>query len=503
MSDKPQIIEISPPETFARSSLGMRARPTSTYAQIEPNPDLIYQNEGNRTFKIYDDILRDDQVQSCLQQRRTAVIRSEWDVFPGDESAEAIRAAELLKKNLESVKWDRITEKMHYGVFYGYSVAEVMWAIDGDMVSIADIHVRERERFAYDIDNNLYLKTAALTYEPMPDGKFWAFNFGGVSSDNPYGTGLAHFLYWPEHFKRNSQHFWLIYLEKFGMPTASAVAPASITDDPLKRDTLLAALDAIATETSVIIPEGVEVALIESTRSGSPTYEAMLNATNEAISKIILSQTMTTDNGSSLSQAQVHERVKQDVVKMDADLICESFNQQVVAWWMGFNFPEGVAHPKVWRNTEGDENLNERADRDAKIKSLGYDPTQEYIDATYGEGWGKAAAPVPPTGGANPLEPAVLADFAEKLRLADKKAQGRIDQRALIQGANDFATKGDLLAVQVKRILDFAESSGDYPQMQRHLTELFSRIPDEDSIRQVEQANIFSRLLGSLRGQNG
>lgn len=37
--------------------------------------------------------------------------------------------------------------------------------------------------------------------------------------------GLAHYLYWPTFFKRNGIKFWLIFLEKFGMPTAAAKLP--------------------------------------------------------------------------------------------------------------------------------------------------------------------------------------------------------------------------------------------------------------------------------------
>jgi hypothetical protein len=47
---------------------------------------------------------------------------------------------------------------------------------------------------------------------------------------------------------------------------------------------------------------------------------------DECIAKVVLSQTMTTQDGSSLSQAQVHAGVKLEVVKSDADLLSDSFN---------------------------------------------------------------------------------------------------------------------------------------------------------------------------------
>ncbi|MDO6575377.1 phage portal protein family protein, partial [Staphylococcus pasteuri_A] len=84
---------------------------------------------------------------------------------------------------------------------------------------------------------------------------------------------------------------------------------------------------------------------LEAARSGSADYETQRKALDQAISKIVLSQTMTTDNGSSQSQAKVHSDVKEDVIKADADLICESLNNTAVTWLTNWNFP-GAKPPK-------------------------------------------------------------------------------------------------------------------------------------------------------------
>jgi phage gp29-like protein len=100
-----------------------------------------------------------------------------------------------------------------------------------------------------------------------------------------------------------------------------------------------------------MIPEGTMIELLEAARAGGADYQGMLDTCNEAISKIVLSQTMTTDNGSSESQANVHQDVKDDIVKADADLICSSFNEGPVKWLIDWNFP-GVAYPRVWRQMD-------------------------------------------------------------------------------------------------------------------------------------------------------
>jgi hypothetical protein len=103
-----------------------------------------------------------------------------------------------------------------------------------------------------------------------------------------------------------------------------------------------------------------------------------------AIAKIILSQTMTTDNGSSRSQAEVHQDVADSVIESDADLICESFNNSVVKWLTDWNFP-GAAYPKVWRKLESDPDVGILADTDTKLQGLGISLKPEAIATRYGD----------------------------------------------------------------------------------------------------------------------
>jgi hypothetical protein len=93
---------------------------------------------------------------------------------------------------------------------------------------------------------------------------------------------------------------------------------------------------------------------------------------------------MTTDNGSSLSQANVHQTVKDDIVKADADLICSSFNESVVKWLTDWNFP-GAAYPRVWRQMDAAKDLEAEADRDTKLQGLGIYLKPEAIAAKYGD----------------------------------------------------------------------------------------------------------------------
>ena len=95
-------------------------------ALFEPQDKVLKSKGGD--YAIYEDLLRDDQVHSCFQQRRLAVVSREWEVQPGDaENPTAVAAADWVRSTLERIGWDNICDKMLFGIFYGYAIAECLY----------------------------------------------------------------------------------------------------------------------------------------------------------------------------------------------------------------------------------------------------------------------------------------------------------------------------------------------------------------------------------------
>lgn len=336
---------------------------------------------------VYDEILKDDQVKSTIQQRISAVVSRDWDVVPGDDQdPRSVEAAEALKDNLLEIGWDRITGKMLMATFYGYSVSELLWDKDKPLW-FKDIKVRHARRFRYDQDDELRLITTGNTHKGMAldPYKFWVVQTGASDDDEPYGRGLAEWLFWPTLFKRNGIRFWNNFLDKFGSPTAIGKYPAGTTPDQINN--LLGAMQAIATDAGVAIPERMSVEFLEAVRSGTGDYDKMWSKCDASISKIVLSQTMTTDDGSSNSQAQVHDGVKLEVIKADADLVTDSFTCGPARWWTTFNYGADVATPRVTRDVKEPIDSQREAQTDTALKAHGWERTDESFSETYGDGY--------------------------------------------------------------------------------------------------------------------
>jgi len=472
------------------------------YARLMVPDDSVLDLRG-RDYRIYRETLRDDQCASTFAQRRLSVVAREWMVDPASEDAVDVAAADALRENLHRLDWDKITDLMLYARWYGHAVAECMWSVEGGLVMLKDIKVRDRSRFAYDIDDKVYLQRLNGQFELMPERKFWTIRTGADHDDSPYGLGLAHYCYWPVYFKRQGIRFWLTFAEKFGTPTAAAKVPTGMINNEALRQQCLDALNAIASETAVLIPEGMEVSLLEAARSGGGTYDELVSEMDDAIAKLVIGQTASTEGTpGKLGNDNLQADVRLDLIKADADLICSSFNRQVATWWTEWNFPT-ARPPRVWRTVQPAEDLVARAERDAKIYSLGYEPTEDYITQTYGQGWQRKAAQQGLTPDQVRQVPSQLAEeFAELNSIAALKLAQRGDQAAIADAAALFASKYEsILGERVQSLLDMAEETKDYETFSKRLREMMAEGAPAQAQQAIERGSIFARLMGAFRQQ--
>ncbi|KZB51114.1 DUF935 domain-containing protein [Thalassospira xiamenensis] len=354
-----------------------------------PN-DTVLKSIGGR-YDEYTALLRDDQVKAAFGQRLDAMVAKEIIVEPGGTSPADKKAAEFIKAQLEAINFDAACRKMAHAQFYGYSVAEILWAFDGMQVGIDAIKVRKFDRFRFDGAGRLRLITKTSPKgEFMPDRKFWVSTVETDNDDDPYGLGLAHFLYWPVYLKRNGLRFWAVALEKFGMPTAIGKHHPGASENDVAN--LLSLLSAIHGQAAVTVPEGQEIKLLEAMRSSGGDHKEFVAYLDAMIAKVIVGQTSTTDSGSWRGTANVHKDVRDEIIKADTDLLCGSFNNGPIRWLTEWNFP-GAKPPRVWRVLDDNEDLDNRVKRDKTIYEMGFDPDVEYINSTYGGTWTKRTTP--------------------------------------------------------------------------------------------------------------
>lgn len=455
-----------------------------------PPTDRILSLAGG--WRGYEELLRDDQVAATFAQRRLAVVRRPWAVEPGGDRRMDRQAAELVRATLDRLDWDAITDQMLHARFFGFAVAEVLWLVEGGEIAVADIRVRDRARFAFAPDGALLLRTTARPNgEPVPEKKFWVAAVGASHHDEPYGRGLAHQLYWPVWFKRQGARFWAIFLEKFGAPTAIGKFPAGA--DATERARLLEAVQAIQTDAGIILPEGMTIELLEASRGGTATYQEWMAYWDRAIAKIVLGQTMTTEDGSSRAQAQVHWDVREDIVAADADLVCESANRTWVRWLIDYAMP-GAAYPRIYREMDDPEDLRARAERDQILATIGWRLKPEAVSRIYGDDYEPASPPAQ-----MPIEPASNTTAAAE-------SPRRTVQVA--EPASDAPHPADLIADRLaleaapawaaimERIRALVEQARSLDELRDALLAAYGELPTDELTRVMQAAFAVAELAG-------
>jgi hypothetical protein len=143
-------------------------------------------------------------------------------------------------------------------------------------------------------------------------------------------------------------------------------------------------LEMMGTSSYAIFDKQTEIEIKENQRSDAfQVFYQKVQAINKEISKGIVGQTMTMDDGSSQSQANVHLQIYDEITEADIQNIQDWATDDlfpVLRFW-GFDIPEGYYMSIVEKEVIKPEN---KIKIDEVLLRAGYNIKPEYIEETYG-----------------------------------------------------------------------------------------------------------------------
>lgn len=355
-----------------------RGAVTSALGSILPyNPDDLI---GKRGYSIYDQMQRDAQVQACLTIKKFAVLSRGWEVHPASDDPYDRRVADFVRWTLEDMRGcvlDVLYNALD-AIAKGFSVMEINYQmIDSEpyhgMIGLASIKSKDPSTFTFDTDEFLNVRALRRTYDAagkgLPPEKFAVYSYL-PRYESPYGTSDLRAAY--KHFwsKDILTRFLNVYLEKYGSPTAKGCykrgTPKTAQDD------LLRILDKIQQQTAIVIPEDVQVELLEAQRGGEAGYLDAIEFHDRQIAKAILAETLITDEGArsgSYAMAKVHlDVLKMCLKKLKRDLEESVMLEQVIRPLVDYNF-KVTSYPTFSLGPLEDKDLETLANAITKLVS--------------------------------------------------------------------------------------------------------------------------------------
>lgn len=495
------------------------------------NPDEIARSKG---LAYYDEIAKDPHVASVFQTRILAVLGCPREIRPATDKRADRKIADFATKNLQEILkprggLDAIAEQiLRSSLKNGFGVQEILWnPKHPDGVVVEDVRDRDPDRFILTPDGD-FLKAHAFdtSGERMPERKFIVSTYQ-PEYENRYGTSLFVSIHWYVWFKKNGLKFWLVFLEKFGQPTVLGEYPRDAT--LAEQDKLADALDSIQTRTSISIPEGFKASLLEAARAGATDgYRQLLEVCDQQISKAILGQTLTTQEGKdsgSYALGKVHNDVRGDILIADGKWLDRIINWTLLTWLIDYNF-EVAAYPYIVTQTMPGTDLKTEAEIDEKLVNMGVRLPQSYFYAKYNRPEPKENEPVvsptpqtplveTPRRGVSTERAAAFSETPPNERVAPtdalfasvKKAGAKVYQdtfvlplKRLVATANDFDAVDEALnglehgaddfSALLADALTTAQILGRWVMQQR--TSRLRSMPDSRSLSEAEKAATFA-----------
>ncbi|SBW09188.1 conserved hypothetical protein [uncultured Alphaproteobacteria bacterium] len=263
----------------------------------------------------------------------------------------------------------------------GYSVAEIIWNTRRTPWKPERYEHRDPRWFSFDRESGrrlLLLDDQAPMGMPLAPYRFIT-HVPRLKSGLPIRGGLARLVAWSFMFKGYAVKDWMAFIEVFGLPLRIGKYGQSASEDDI--DTLVRAVTNIGTDAAAVIPESMAIEFKDTAagKGGHEVFKAMAEWIDEQVSKAVLGQTMTADNGSSQSQAEVHNEVRHDILRSDARQLAMTLNRDLVRPYIDLNHGPQERYPLLTLPVLEPEDIKALVDALAKLVPLGFRVEQSVI----------------------------------------------------------------------------------------------------------------------------
>ena len=337
----------------------------------------------------------DPHYAAVLGVRKRAVSGLEPAVEAASDDAADVELADAVRELVRAPAFGELLDDCLDALGKGFSAVEIIWdrsgAAEGKSVSQAQRPKKTAQRakkiwwparyewrdprfFVFDPADGRTLRLLdeadsfrGIALAPCK----WIVHVPRLKSGLPARGGLARLVALAYMVKAYALTDWTAFAEVFGMPLRLGRYGERATEDDIR--TLINAVANLGTDAAAAIPDSMRIEFIEAGNrtGGADLFERLAVYLDKQVSKAVLGQTMTADDGSSRAQAEVHDAVRGDILRSDARQLADTLNRDLVRPFIDLNHGPREQYPRLLLPVNEPEDIQTLAEALEKLVPLG------------------------------------------------------------------------------------------------------------------------------------
>lgn len=307
---------------------------------------------------------RDLHYESVLSTRKLAVTGLTLSVESPSDDAKAVAIADAVTELMHSPETSNALDDLLDALAKGYSAVELIWQRAASRWT-PRFAWRDPRFFQFDrvTGHELRLRDDSAPIDGLPLEPYkWIVHRPRLKTGIPIRGGLARLVAASYMAKSFTLKDWLAFAEVFGMPLRIGRHGPQATDADIR--TLINAVANLGSDAAAVLPDSMRIEFEPAPNGagGPDLFSGLAEFLDKQVSKAVLGQTMTTDDGSSLAQAKVHDDVREDIRNRDAQQLANTLVRDLVRPFVDLNFGPQRLYPALRFDTEKPEDLKSLAD---------------------------------------------------------------------------------------------------------------------------------------------
>lgn len=330
---------------------------------------------------------RDPHYASVLGTRKRKISGIEPIVEPASEDKADVALADEVREHIaEHDGFTDLVESLLDGLGKGFSVVEMHWDTTANYWVPETFEQRPQRHFLFDRETGKEIRllddSAPVDGVSLHPNKYLVHK-PKLKSGHIARGGLARLVAFSWMCKAYTLKDWMAFAETYGLPLRIGRYGPSATAEDVQN--LFTAVANIGTDAAAVLPESMKIDFQNAgTAQSEKIFENLARYLDEQISKAVLGQTMTSDNGSSMAQAEVHDDVRHDIAHADARSVTGTLNRDLIKPFIDLNHGEQARYPHLAITVEEAEDTDMILKHTAKLAGVGVRIKQSEVRAKMG-----------------------------------------------------------------------------------------------------------------------